>query len=334
MAGLSFFSGLSAILLATVTGLMTLAISMGEVLEVAAGERQGITLAAKIVLYVSVLPSVAAIAFALAARGAIAESGGTMRGRPLYRTGVLLAILSGAVVLDARVINPAAWSSLGNSIISDMETMHKVDFNRGYLGVETGPLGTDNPVSPIQRVVPGSPADLAGLQAGDLVVTVDGTNVYQLPPLGKSSDNSWSPGSMEPFLGTYIASLKPGARVAVQVRRGKETLNVVAELSSSFESVLKLLQDQSFDHERLAVLKAAGADRRYSADELLKICQSFDFDDGRVKAIEAALPHLQDPQNAYRILGALEFSDAKAKVSGWIAARTKAEKPEKAEKDE
>ena len=47
--------------------------------------------------------------------------------------------------------------------------------------------------------------------------------------------------------------------------------------------------------------------------------------------IEAALPLLQDPQNAYRILGSLEFSGAKAQVSSWIA---KPEKPEKPEKEE
>jgi hypothetical protein len=328
LAGFSFFSGLAAAALVVTAAVLFTSLSMGEVLIVHPDGRQGVKLAANIILYASVLPSVAAIAFALAARGAIAESGGMMRGRPLYRTGVLLAILSGAVVLDARVINPATWASLGISLANSMEAVHKEDLNRGYLGVETGPLGNTTPASPILRVVPGSPADRAGLKSGDLVVAVDGTNVHQLPPLGKSNDDSWSPGSMEPFLGSYIASLKPGTRVALQVRRGKETVKVVAELSASFDSLLALLQNQSFDQERLAVLKAAGPDRRYSADELLKICQTFDFDDGRLRAIETALPLLQDPQNAYRILGSLEFSDGKAKVSDWISKRTKAEKEE------
>jgi len=325
LAGFSFFSGLAAAGLVVTSAVLYTSLSMGEVLIVRSDEQQGIKLAANLLLYASVLPSVAAIAFALAARGAIAESGGMMRGRPLYRTGVLLAILSGAVVLDARVINPATWASLGISLANSMEAVHKEDLNRGYLGVETGPLGTESPVNPILRVIPGSPADRAGLKAGDLVVTVDGTNVHQLPPLGKSTDNSWSPGSTEPFLGSYIASLKPGARVALQVRRGRETIQVVAELCASFDSLHGLLLEQSFDHERLAVLKAAGPDRRYSADELLKICQTFDFDDGRLTAIEPALPLLQDPQNAYRILGSLEFASAKQKVSGWIAQRAKPE---------
>ena len=325
LAGFSFFSGLAAAGLVVTSTLLYTSLSLGEVLIVRSDEQQGIKLAANVLLYASVLPSVAAIAFALAARGSIAESGGMMRGRPLYRTGVLLAILSGAVVLDARVINPATWASLGNSIVNGMETVRIGGFNRGYLGVETGPLGTESPVNPILRVIPGSPADRAGLKAGDLVVTVDGTHVHQLPPLGKSTDNSWSPGSTEPFLGSYIASLKPGARVALQVRRGKESIQVVAELCASFESLHALLLEQSFDHERLAVLKAAGLDRRYSANELLQICQTFDFDDGRLTAIEPALPLLQDPQNAYRILGSLEFASAKEKVSGWIAQRVKPE---------
>src|SRR6185436_10463490 len=112
MAGLSFFSGLSAILLATVTGLLTAAISMGEILLMDSDIRAILDAVGKIVLYVSLLPAVAAIAFALGARGVISESRGTVRGRPLYRTGVVLALLTGGIVLQsASGFSATEWTA-------------------------------------------------------------------------------------------------------------------------------------------------------------------------------------------------------------------------------
>jgi hypothetical protein len=328
LAGFSFFSGLSALALVVVAAILFTSLSMGEMLQLDADLREAITVAAKIVLYVSLLPSVAAVAFALAARGSISESGGTLRGRPLYRTGVLLAILSGAVVFDARVLNPATWAAAAQSVgrgVVGGENLH-----RAYLGVETGPLDSRACVA-VLRVVPGSPADRAGLKPGDLIVKVDGLPVHSLPPCGRPGVSVFSPGSTEPYVGSYIETLSPGTRVNLEVRRGDLIVTVVAELSASFESLLALLQTQSFDAERLAVLKAAGLDRRYSAEQLMKICETFDFDQGRLQAIEPALPHLQDPKNSYRILGALEFPEPKAQVGRWIGERLQPSKPSRDE---
>ena len=321
MAGLSFFSGLGAILLITMTALFSLSLSMGDLLEMDSDVRAGLDLAGRIILYVSLLPAVAAIAFALGARGVISESGGTMRGRPLYRTGLLMAVVAGVVVLQSA----SGFSATDWTVSQGKRIRGEAELNRGYLGVETGPLDS-MAGSPVLRVVPGSPADRAGLKAGDIIMRIDGRYVYQLPPLGTANDSSYDP--RQPYVASYVGSLKPGFKLALGVRRGKDTLNIGVELAASFESLLALLRDQSFDHERLAVLKAAGHDRRYSADELLRICKSFDFDEGRVKAIEPALPILQDPQNAFRILGALDFPDAKSKVSGWITEKAKPSKDE------
>ena len=316
MAGLSFFSGLGAILLATVAGILSLTMSMNDVIPMTESTRRQVDLAARIILYVSLLPAVAAAAFGLAARGVISEGRGAVRGRPLYRTGILLALLTGVLVFDAKILNPSTWTSNGGF----ERTPARVE--QGYLGVEPGNMDHET-CTPLVRVVPGSPAERAGLKAGDRVETVDGSRVYQLPPHGSPAQGWYSNGTN--YLGGYIGSLKPGAQVTLGIRRGKERLTIVAELAMSFDSLLDLLKSQSLDTERIAVLKAAGVDRRYSAGELRRVCEVFDLDESRLRLIETALSKLLDPQNAYQVLGALDLPDSKTKVSSWIEALRKQE---------
>lgn len=305
LAGLSFFCGLGAILLVTATGILSLILSMDDLLRVPSDARPAIDLAGKIVLYLSLLPAVGAVAFALAARGVISESRNTLRGRPLYRTGMLLSIVTGIVVLDAKIVSPATWAAAGQSFVRKARNFSEIDLDRGYLGIEhEGVVGPAR----ILRVVPGSPAEKAGVRVGDVITHLDGS------PLGRGQS-----------LAERIGSRKPGTKILLGGHRNGQVLSVTAELATSFGSLLAMLELQDLDEERLTVLQAVGSDRRYTADEVGKICGAFEGDDGRLRAIEAALPHLQDPQNSYQILGSLESADAKSQVSAWIAR--KAESP-------
>jgi hypothetical protein len=319
LAGLSFFSGLGAILLAAIAGILTLSETMSDVIPMTDSTRRQVELGARIILYVSLLPAVAAAAFGLAARGVISESRGAVRGRPLYRTGLLLAVITAVIVFDAKILNPATWLAAKSEVTVEPGSGGANDIDRAYLGVELG-LMDDNGTVPLTRVVPGSPADRAGLKAGDIVEKLDGRQIYSINP---KSQGGYSPRMPVPYVGDYIGSLKPGTRVTVGIRRAGRPQEIVAELAPSFGSLLALVKRQSLDDERMAVLKAAGAERRYLADELRRICEAFDFDQYRLKVIETSLPQLQDPQNAYQVLGSLEFSGAKSRVSDWIEALNK-----------
>ena len=67
----------------------------------------------------------------------------------------------------------------------------------------------------IRDVNVGTPADAAGLQAGDIVIAVDGATVE---------------GAAGLIAG--IRDLEPGDSVQITVQRGDERLEVVAELTS------------------------------------------------------------------------------------------------------
>src|SRR2546425_1241443 len=74
LAGFSFFFGLVAILMVTASAITKACVSMNEVTGIPEAVHSSVDLAARIVLYVSLLPSVGAIALGLAARGSINES--------------------------------------------------------------------------------------------------------------------------------------------------------------------------------------------------------------------------------------------------------------------
>lgn len=89
---------------------------------------------------------------------------------------------------------------------------------RGYLGVQLNPLTEDfasalgiprNRGEFIQRVVPGEPAEQAGLRAGDVVLRADGKNV-----------------NPEQSLSFIVANTPPGRRINVEVVRDGRNLTI------------------------------------------------------------------------------------------------------------
>jgi serine protease Do len=115
-----------------------------------------------------------------------------------------------------------------------------VAIERGYLGVSIQPLSDDLAASLglakrrgefIQSVVPGEGAAKAGLQSGDVVLSVDGKDV-----------------TPEQSLSYIVANIEPGKRVAiVLIRNGTQmTLNAAVGKRPSEEELAK----QSFDPDQ------------------------------------------------------------------------------------
>ncbi len=111
---------------------------------------------------------------------------------------------------------------------------------RGYLGVSITPLSDDLANSLgltkrrgefVQSVVPGQGAAKAGIQAGDVVVTVDGRDV-----------------TPETSLSYIVANIAPGKHVAIElIRDGKRlTVNAMVNKRPSEEELAK----QNFDPEQ------------------------------------------------------------------------------------
>jgi len=128
-------------------------------------------------------------------------------------------------------------SEVAAPIVEKLRTGEAIE--RGYLGVQIRPLDEDLAASLglqknrgefVQRVEPGEGAEKAGIQAGDVVVTVAGKEV-----------------TPEQTLSFIVANLKPGARIPIELLRNgrRMTVNAVVGRRPSEEE----LAAQSFNPE-------------------------------------------------------------------------------------
>jgi hypothetical protein len=316
LAALGFLCGLLGILTVLAAVVVSACSRCGDLLGLSNLDHRPLRLAERILLYCSLGPAVGAAAFWLGARGVVLGSQGAIRGRALYRAGVLLAALTAFLALSGT-------SSLAERLETQLSRALRVrppappEPEPGYLGVDVDPVqvqpepGSSGSLrSRVKRVVPASPAERAGLRPGDVILSVDGEAADSLP--------------------RQMASRRPGTTVELLVQREAESpFPIRATLDPPpLQSLFALLRKQSFDDDRLAVLRAASAYRRYSVAELVEICSTFGFDSGRLEAIRLALPGLTDPENAFQLVGAVQFSDSKETVSGWVRERPPQGRPQ------
>jgi S1-C subfamily serine protease len=127
------------------------------------------------------------------------------------------------------------------AIIPELKKSGRVD--RGYLGVSTTTIdkslqGLNLPVDHgalVQSVTPGSPADKAGIRAGDISATLDGDPIQLGGDIITEVDGK--PIKSNDDLTAAIAGRKPGEKVQITIRRGDKTKEVEVTLADRPASV-------------------------------------------------------------------------------------------------
>ncbi|MFV1995865.1 MAG: Do family serine endopeptidase, partial [Verrucomicrobiales bacterium] len=109
------------------------------------------------------------------------------------------------------------------------EVIESGEISRGYLGVALGAidddlaeaLGVENEGVLVNDVMPGTPAQRAGFEAGDVIVSAGGKPVLDMNKLRM-----------------MVGSTKPGAKLRFEVRRGDKELELVARIGEMPENFL------------------------------------------------------------------------------------------------
>ncbi len=229
LAGLSLFSGIGAVMCVTTSWFLTHLAGLGDAAGFNTHEAQKLLVASKIVSWVTVGPAVLAHVFWLAARASIAESNGEVGGRGLYRTGVLVSIISVIVALSGMPAITDAIQKAVDGIAGISQEVLQAEANRGWLGVKVKSISSTEAKTlqidggaKVTKLLENSPA-MGVLQVNDIIVSVNRQIV-------EDSD----------ALTDFIGSCTPGSRVTLTIRRGGalETREVV--LGSRYPDLLKV----------------------------------------------------------------------------------------------
>jgi serine protease Do len=125
-------------------------------------------------------------------------------------------------------------SKLAESVIDQLRTKGQVE--RGYLGVTIQPVDEDIAKSLglesangalVASVVSGGPAEKAGIEAGDVILSIDGDDVAQVKELTRKI------AAMAPDARAEIEVLRHGERKKLDVRIGKTPLEPQAARADS-----------------------------------------------------------------------------------------------------
>jgi hypothetical protein len=232
MAGLCFLGGVASTLCVTTSWFLTQLAGMGPTVELGPGESKGLITAAAILSKVTMAPAILSLVFWLAARASISESGGSMGGRGLYRTGLLISALSVVVAL----VGTGSIASRAGSLITDLEEaaadikeqIERAQAERGFIGLEV-------------KTIAKKDAERAGLEGGVRVKkVVDGTPaaavfkvddvIFQVQQESMEDQDDFT---------DAIGNRRPGERVTIHFVRDGKRQQAEVVLASRYPERLK-----------------------------------------------------------------------------------------------
>lgn len=142
-------------------------------------------------------------------------------GGPLLNMAGEVIGINAAIIANGQGIGFAIPSNMAKEIVETLRTDKKI--SRGWIGVtiqsldEVGAKALGLPHSKgalIGEVIPGQPADAAGMQAGDVILAVNGEEVADSGDLSRK-----------------IAAVKPGEKVMVSIWREGARKNVTVKIA-------------------------------------------------------------------------------------------------------
>ena len=128
-----------------------------------------------------------------------------------------LAVAAAAALAVALLALPVAAGEKGKCTADTQTCLNKMAAmfkDRGWIGIEMEEK-KDSGLPVVNRIVAGSPAEAAGLEEGDIITAVDGTELTATTPLD-----------------LVVSQLAPGQTASLEVLRDGQTLTLSITLGT------------------------------------------------------------------------------------------------------
>lgn len=110
------------------------------------------------------------------------------------------------------------------------------------------------------------------------------------------------------------AKVKDMVKNPVDYREKGGRWNVKPVSRADFNLLCDLVDDCSFDKDKLAMVRVACIGCFFTSDQCARLLDEFSFDDGKLKALEYMVPRIVDRRDVNRILGEFSFSSNRKKA--------------------
>ena len=91
---------------------------------------------------------------------------------------------------------------------------------------------------------------------------------------------------------------------------------VIRTSPSDLERILEVLEAESFSDGKLSALRSVIPNRYFTVSQVIRLMDNFDFGDDKVSAASLLFPQVEDPENWYRVYGALDFDSDREALRG------------------
>jgi hypothetical protein len=91
--------------------------------------------------------------------------------------------------------------------------------------------------------------------------------------------------------------------------------------ASRFSIFLSDLEDESFEEERITIVKVAAQNNYFDVAQGKQIMDIFDFSDGKLAALKIIYPKIIDTDNSFQLINSFEFGDDKKRAQKIIQSR-------------
>ena len=98
----------------------------------------------------------------------------------------------------------------------------------------------------------------------------------------------------------------------------QEDISSKAMDNSEFNNLLKNVHQESFDDDKLSVIRIAAKRKYFTINQLVSLINEFSFSDDKINCVRIVFPKVIDKDNAHNLLSAFTYSSDKEEVEAII----------------
>ncbi len=111
-----------------------------------------------------------------------------------------------------------------------------------------------------------------------------------------------------------LYSMPAGKIEVVEKEEGPKPMS-----ESAFNALIEQLREETFDEDKLSILKVAAKNNYFTCEQIARIMDEFSMDEDKVEVVRIMFPKAVDKENGFKLLSKVTYSEDKEKIKEIIS---------------